>query len=150
MKNRISIVIFLLLISFNSWAQIGGDYNPTNPTDPGNPTQEYTLTLKSTPTNGGSFNVSSTNIAGGKTYTLRAYPNTDFAFVAWICNGDTLSKSTSYTYTMPFHDVEMTGAFIYSPSNPSDPNVITPKHKLTLKAIPTDGGSFNTSSTSVS
>lgn len=150
MKNRISIVIFLLLISLNSWAQIGGDYNPTNPTDPGNPTQEYTLTLKSTPTNGGSFNISSTNIAGGKTYTLRAYPNTDFAFVAWICNGDTLSKSTSYTYTMPFHDVEMTGAFIYSPSNPSDPNVITPKHKLTLKAMPTDGGSFNTSNASVS
>ena len=150
MKNRISIVIFLLLISFDSWAQIGGDYNPTNPTDPGNPTQEYTLTLKSTPTNGGSFNITSTNIAGGKTYTLRAYPNTDFAFVAWICNGDTLSKSTSYTYTMPFHDVEMTGTFVYSPSNPSDPNVITPKHKLTLKAVPTDGGSFNTSSTSVS
>ena len=150
MKSRISLAIFLLLMHLCSWAQIGGDYNPTNPSDPGNPTQEYTLTLKATPTNGGSFNTTSTNIAGGKTYNLRAYPNTDFAFVAWLCNGDTLSKSSSYTYTMPYHDVEIIGVFTYSPSSPSDPNVIAQKYTLTLKATPSDGGSFNTTSAKVS
>ena len=150
MKNRISLAIFLLLISLYSWAQIGGDYNPTNPSDPGNPTQEYTLLLKATPSNGGSFNTSSTNLAGGKTYTLRAYPNTDFAFVAWLCNGDTLSKSSSYTYTMPYHDVEIIGVFTYSPSNPSDPNVVSQKYTLTMKATPSEGGSFNITSTRVS
>lgn len=150
MRNRISFAVFLLLAHLSSWAQIGGDYNPNNPSDPGNPTQEYTLTLKASPSNGGSFNTTSTNIAGGKTYNLRAYPNTDFAFVAWICNGDTLSKSSSYTYTMPYHDVEITGAFIYSPSNPSDPQEQAQKYTLTLKATPTEGGSFNTSSSRVS
>ena len=150
MKNRISFAIFLLLVHLSAWAQIGGDYNPNNPSDPGNPTQEYTLTLKASPSNGGTFNTTSTNIAGGKTYNLRAYPSTDFAFVAWICNGDTLSKSSSYTYTMPYHDVEITGAFIYSPSNPSDPQEQAQKYTLTLKASPTDGGSFNTSSSRVS
>lgn len=150
MKNRISLAIFLLLTHLCSWAQIGGDYNPTNPSDPGNPTQEYTLSLKATPSNGGSFNTTSTNIAGGKTYTLRAYPSTDFAFVAWLCKGDTLSKSSSYTYTMPYHDVEIIGVFTYSPSNPSDPNVVAQKYTLTLKATPLDGGSFNTTSTKVS
>lgn len=150
MKNRISLAIFLLLMSLYSWAQIGGDYNPSNPSDPGNPTQEYTLTLKATPSNGGSFNTTSTNLAGGKTYTLRAYPSTDFAFVAWLCNGDTLSKASSYTYTMPYHDVEIIGVFTYSPSNPSDPNVVAQKYTLTMKATPTEGGSFNTNSTKVS
>ena len=150
MKNRISLAIFLLLISLYSWAQIGGDYNPSNPSDPGNPTQEYTLSLKATPSNGGSFNTTSTNLAGGKTYTLRAYPSTDFAFVAWLCNGDTLSKSSSYTYTMPYHDVEIIGVFTYSPSNPSDPSVIAQKYTLTMKATPSEGGSFNTTSTKVS
>lgn len=150
MKNRISLAIFLLLMHLCAWAQIGGDYNPTNPSDPGNPTQEYTLTLKASPTNGGSFNTTSTNIAGGKTYNMRAYPSTDFAFVAWLCNGDTLSKSSSYTYTMPYHDVEIIGVFTYSPSSPSDPNVVAQKYTLTLKATPSDGGSFNTSSTKVS
>ena len=150
MKNRISLAIFLLLMSLYSWAQIGGDYNPSNPSDPGNPTQEYTLSLKATPSNGGSFNTASTNLAGGKTYTLRAFPSTDFAFVAWLCNGDTLSKSSSYTYTMPYHDVEIVGVFTYSPSNPSDPNVVAQKYTLTMKATPTEGGSFNTTSTKVS
>lgn len=150
MKNRISLAIFLLLMHLCAWAQIGGDYNPTNPSDPGNPTQEYTLTLKASPTNGGSFNTTSTNIAGGKTYNMRAYPSTDFAFVAWLCNGDTLSKSSSYTYTMPYHDVEIIGVFTYSPSSPSDPNVVAQKYTLTLKATPSDGGSFNTTSAKVS
>lgn len=150
MKNRVSLAIFLLLMHLCAWAQIGGDYDPTNPLDPGNPTQEYTLTLKASPTNGGSFNTTSTNIAGGKTYNLRAYPSADFAFVAWLCNGDTLSKSSSYTYTMPYHDVEIIGVFTYSPSSPSDPNVVAQKYTLTLKATPSDGGSFNTSSAKVS
>lgn len=145
MKTRISLAIFLLLMIFYSWAQIGGDYNPTNPSDPGNPTQEYTLSLKATPSNGGSFNTTSTNLAGGKTYTLRAYPSTEFAFVAWVCDGDTLSKSSSYAYTMPYHDVEIIGVFAYSPSNPSDPNVGIPKYTLTMKATPSEGGSFNIS-----
>lgn len=150
MKNRISIAVFLLLMHLGSWAQIGGDYNPTNPSDPGNPTQEYTLSLKAMPSNGGSFNTTSTNIVGGKTYQLRAYPSSDFAFVAWLCNGDTLSKSSSYTYTMPYHDVEIIGMFTYSPSNPSDPNVVAQKYTLTMKATPSEGGSFNVTSTKVS
>lgn len=150
MKNRISLAIILLLINLYSWAQIGGIYNPTKSSNSGNPTQEYTLTLKATPSNGGSFNTTSTNLAGGNTYTLRAYPSTDFAFVAWLCNGDTLSKSSSYTYTMPYHDVEIIGEFTYSPSNPSDPNVVAQKYTLTIKATPSDGGSFNTTSTKVS
>lgn len=150
MKNRISLAVFLLLMSLYSWAQIGGDYNPDNPSDPGNQAQEYTLTVKATPANGGSFNATSVNVAGGKTYSLRAYPSTDFAFVAWLCDGDTLSKSSSYTYTMPYHDVEIIGVFIYSPANPSDPNVGSKKYTLTMKATPSEGGSFNTASTKVS
>lgn len=150
MKNRISLAIFLLLMHLCSWAQIGGDYNPTNPSDPGNSTQEYTLSLKATPSNGGSFNTTSTNLAGGKTYTLRAYPSTEFAFVAWLCNGDTLSKSSSYTFTMPYHDVEIIGVFAYNPSNPSDPNVVAQKYTLTMKATPSEGGNFNTTSTKIS
>lgn len=150
MKNRISFAIFLLLMHLCSWAQIGVDYNPTNPSDPGNSTQEYSLSLKATPSNGGSFNTTSTNLAGGKTYTLRAYPSTEFAFVAWLCNGDTLSKSSLYTYTMPYHDVEIIGVFAYNPSNPSDPNVVAQKYTLTMKATPSEGGNFNTTSTKIS
>lgn len=150
MKSRLSLAIVLLVMSVYSWAQILGMYAPAGPSAPDDPIQEYTLSLKATPTDGGSFNTTHVSMAGGKTYNLRAYPSTDFVFVAWLCNGDTLSKSSSYTYTMPYQDVEITGVFAYNPSSPSDPDVATPKYMLTLKATPSDGGSFNTTSTKVS
>lgn len=145
MRNRIFFVLFLLLANLPSWAQIGGDYNPSNPSDPGTPKQKYTLTLKATPTDGGSFNTTSTKIVGGEKYNLRAYPNTDFAFVAWLCDGDTLSKVASYDYTMPSHNVDITGVFAYRPSSPSDPQEQALKYQLSLVAEPANGGSFNIS-----
>lgn len=145
MKSRISLAVFLLLMSLYSWAQIGGDYNPSNPSDPGNPTQEYTLTLKASPTNGGNFNTASTSLAGGQKFTLLAFPSTDFVFVAWLCDGDTLSTDSLYTYTMPYHDVEIVGTFTYSPSNPSDPQEQALKYQLSLTATPMNSGSFNIS-----
>lgn len=145
MRNRISIAIFLILLWGPSWAQIGGDYNPTNPSDPGTPVQKYTLKLKSVPTDGGSFNTSETKVSVGEKYNLRAYPNTDFTFVAWLCEGDTLSKSASYDYVMPAHNVEITGVFTYSPSSPSDPQEPVLKYQLSLVAKPMNSGSFNLS-----
>lgn len=143
MKNRIFLAVFLFLIHQYSWAQIGGDYNPTNPSDPGTPVQKYTLTLKATPTDGGSFNTSTTKVAVGELYNLRAYPNTDFAFVAWLCNGDTLSKSASYNYVMPAHNTDITGVFVYRPSSPSDPQEQALKYQLSLTSEPMNSGSFN-------
>ena len=143
MRHRISIAIFLILLGLPSWAQIGGDYNPANPSDPGTPVQKYTLTLKATPTDGGSFNTTNTKVSIGENYNLRAYPNTDFTFVAWLCDGDTLSKSASYNYVMPAHNVEITGVFTYKPSNPSDPQDPVLKYQLSLVAEPVNSGSFN-------
>ncbi len=143
MKRRISIAIFLSIMSLCSRAQIGGDYNPSNPSDPGTPVQKYTLTLKAVPTEGGSFNSSEIKVAVGERYNLRAYPNSSFDFVAWICNGDTLSRLASYDYVMPAHNEEITGVFAYNPSSPSDPREQPLKHQLSLVAQPVNSGSFN-------
>ena len=112
MKHKIYLsALLLLLMHLPGLAQIGGDYNPTNPGDPGTPVLKYTLTLKGSPTEGGSFSVTSTKVSVGENYNIRAYANTDFVFVAWICDGDTISKSASYNITMPDHNVEITGVF---------------------------------------
>jgi hypothetical protein len=124
-------------------AQIGGDYNPNNPGDPGNPVLQYTLTLKAIPTDGGYFSVTSTRVYVNEQYNIRAYPNSDYAFVAWICDGDTISKSASYNITMPAHDVEITGVFKYNPSSPGDPQEQALKYQLSLRAEPVNSGSFN-------
>lgn len=146
MKNRISLAIFLLSTFLPALAQIGGDYNPESPSDPGVPVQKYTLSLKATPEGGGSFNTATTEVKIGENYNLRAYPNSDFAFVAWICDGDTLSKSASYSYVMPSHDVEITGVFVYCPDSPADPQQEALKYQLSIVAEPANSGSFNFSS----
>lgn len=143
MKNRISLAIFLLSTFLPALAQIGGDYNPESPSDPGVPVQKYTLSLKATPEGGGSFNTATTEVKIGENYNLRAYPNSDFAFVAWICDGDTLSKSASYSYLMPSHDVEITGVFVYCPDSPADPQQEALKYQFSIVAEPANSGSFN-------
>ena len=143
MKNRISLAIFLLSTFLPTLAQIGGDYNPESPSDPGLPVQKYTLSLKATPEGGGSFNTASTEVKIGENYNLRAYSNSDFAFVAWVCDGDTLSKSASYSYVMPSHDVEITGVFVYCPGSPADPLQEALKYQLSMVAEPANSGSFN-------
>ena len=143
MKNRIFFAVFLLLTHLGAWGQIGGDYNPSNPSDPGTPIQKYTLTLNATPSGGGSFNTTSTKVAVGESYNLRAYPNSDYNFVAWLCDGDTISKSASYNYVMPAHNVDITGVFVYNPNSPSDPEDQPLKYQLSLTASPMNSGSFN-------
>lgn len=143
MKNRILFAVFLLLTHLGIWGQIGGDFNPTNPSDPGTPIQKYTLTLNATPSGGGSFNTTSTKVAVGENYNLRAWPNSDYNFVAWVCNGDTISKLASYNYVMPAHNVDITGVFVYNPQSPSDPDEQPLKYQLSLTASPMNSGSFN-------
>lgn len=144
MRNKLYLLALLLvLMHLPILAQIGGGYDPSNPGDPGTPVLKYTLTLKAIPTDGGSFSVTSTKVYVGENYNIRAYPNTDFVFVAWICDGDTISKSASYNITMPDHDVEIIGVFEYNPSNPADPYEQALKYQLSLRAEPMNSGSFN-------
>ncbi|MDY2942480.1 MAG: leucine-rich repeat protein [Paludibacteraceae bacterium] len=149
--KKVFIALCLLCLYVVAWGQIGGDYDPESPSDPGTPVKTYALTLNATPSNGGSFNTTAVRLESGETYTIRAYPNTDYRFIAWLCEGDTLSKSTGYTYTMPAHDVRITGVFEYHPVSPSDPQQpdTTRKYQLFISASPANGGSFNISNAKV-
>ena len=146
--KKIALFLSFIWISFLGFAQLGGgDFDPGNPGDPGSSgslTPRYTLTLRATPSNGGSFNTTSVQVLERSSYTIRAYPSTDFRFVAWVSSsGDTLSRSQSYTYTMPSHNVEITGVFVYVPSNPSDPTEQPFNRVLSVSAQPSNAGSFN-------
>lgn len=143
MKHLLFLVIFLSVFPMCLLAQVGGDYDPANPSDPGTPT--FMLSLEATPKAGGGFNKSSLRLREGETCNLLAYPNSDYVFVAWLCKGDTLSKSPSFTYTMPNHKETLTGVFAYDPANPSDPQEQALKYQLSLVAEPMNSGSFNIS-----
>lgn len=140
------LFILALLVS----ASMRGQYNPTNPTEPGVPTNRYTLTLQATPSNAGSFNVSSgTSYTVGTNISLRAYTNTNFTFSGWELDGEVVSTSSSFTYTMPAKNVKLVAHYKYNPSNPSEPPqpVSPPKYStLQLAASPSAAGYFNISS----
>lgn len=141
---------YLLVVLTLLWGvSIHAQYNPSNPPEPG---LYYTLTLKCSPDNAGSFNISDvTTCAQGSTISLRAYANTGFKFIGWKDGDKTISTNSSFTYTMGNHDTTLIAHFEYNPNNPAEPNQpnlpnLPVYSNLYLSASPSDGGSFNISS----
>lgn len=137
---RYILFILALLMSVS----MRGQYNPTNPADPG---VYYTLTLQASPSGAGSFNISTnTSYTEGATINLRAYTNSNFSFKGWEQDGEVISTSSSFTYTMPAHHVKLIAHYDYNPGNPADPSEPNSYSTLLLKASPANGGYFNISS----
>lgn len=122
MKNRIYLVMFLLSAVLPIWAQIGGDYNPDSPSDPGTPVLKHQLTIRAVPEDGGSFNLTDRRLAVGSSTSLSAYTSTDFVFKQWLIGDSVVSESQNMKFVMPDHDVELVGQFEYNPANPANPN----------------------------
>lgn len=121
MKNRIFFAVSLLLMHLCCRAQIGGDYNPANPSDPQGPVLSYQLSLVAKPANSGSFNLSNERLAVGSSNSLRAYTKTGFVFKHWMIGDSILSTNQNMDFVMPAHDVQIVGQFEYNPANPANP-----------------------------
>ena len=137
---------FLFLLALLISVSMRGQYNPTNPAEPG---AYYTLALQATPSGSGSFNISTTtNYSEGTNVTLRAYANSNFKFVAWEYEGEVVSTTPSFTYTMPAKNVKLIAHFKYDPSSPAEPTEpdIPVYSTLTLTTSPSNSGYFNISS----
>lgn len=143
-------ILFMLALIVS--VSVRGQYNPTNPAEPGVPGVSYTLTLSMTPSGAGSFNINMvTSYTAGTNVNLRAYSNTGFSFEAWEENGEVISTSSTFTYTMSARNSNITARYQYSPSNPSEPSEPVMPEKpeystLTLVCNPASSGSFNISS----
>lgn len=143
-------ILFMLVLGMS--ANMWGQYNPTNPAEPGAPETTYTLTLSADPSGGGSFNLNTTtSYVAGSTVNLRAYSASNFSFVSWEEDGEIISNTANFTYTMPAHDVSLIAHYNYTPSSPAEPNEpdipVKPVYSnLYLTASPAAGGSFNISS----
>ena len=136
------LFILALLTSVN----MRGQYNPTNPAEPG---VYYTLTLQATPSNGGSFNIgTTTSYSEGTNINLRAYTNSNFQFTAWEQDGEVISTSASFTYTMPAKNVKLIAHYRYNPDSPSEPTEpdLPVYSTLYLSSSPAAGGYFNINS----
>ena len=139
--NRYVILLLSCLLCANMW----GQYNPANPAEPG--ASPWKLTLRALPSDAGSFNVSSvTKRATGEIVFLRAYTNNSFVFKAWEDEeGNVLSTTASFSYTMPAKHVTLTARYTYGPSNPSEPSEPVKYVTVDFSASPSEGGSVSPS-----
>lgn len=100
-------------------------FDPGNPSEPVVGVQKKMLYLESDPEDACSFNTASgeKREVGSQVY-LRAYPNEFFHFERWEVNGETVSSSISFYYTMPSEATTVTAVFsevAYDPDSPGEP-----------------------------
>lgn len=136
---RIMLLAVMLIMSIAGL----GQYNPTNPAEPG---VYYTLTLKCIPENAGSFNIATkTTQSQGVGVNLRAYTNTGFKFVAWEENGKQISSDALYNFTMHGYNTTLIARYEYDPSSPSEPSQPNlPKYAtLDISVSPKNSASLN-------
>ena len=138
---RILLLAVMLILGITAY----GQYNPSNPAEPG---VYYTLTLKCFPENAGSFNIGTvTTQSQGVGVNLRAYANTGFKFIGWEERGNQISTDASYNFTMRGYNTTLVAKFEYdpnSPSEPSQPNL--PKYAtINIGVSPDNSGTLNIS-----
>ncbi len=132
---------------------IGEDYNPTSPGNPGQtedvPTEQtYRLTAVANPSGTGYLSPSSpAGVKAGQRTYVSASANSGFVFINWTADGEEISASTDFYYTMPEHDVTLVANFRYDPASPGNPSPEEQKvkHPVTVRAIPSGAASVSPS-----
>lgn len=133
-RIRYLSLLLMLLCSAVAWAQ---EFNPTNPSEPGQLKRK--LTLRVSPTGAGSTSGSGM-ILPGQSVTVTASAYTGWVFVNWTdANGQQVSTSRSYTFTKGNRSETLTANFAFNPDGPSEPDELP--HRLTLQK--TEGGSVS-------
>ena len=148
----LSTSFYYTMPAYDVTVQARYEYNPSVPGNPAMPdtTTYYAFTATISPKGAGSLNLYSGKYAAGQSVSLRAYTNTGYYFSAWKNEyGETLSTSSSYTYTMPNQDTHLVAAYTYNPSVPANPDTVVPKYTVSVSCEPLGGGTFNTSYTTV-
>lgn len=127
------------------------EFDPTVPNNPSMPdtTSYYILTTAVSPLGAGSVNITNGRYATGSQVSMRASANTGYQFIGWQDEeGKSVNTSTSFTYTMPRHNAQLTALFSFDPSVPANPDPHAPSYTVTVACKPAGGGTFNTTSIS--
>ena len=98
-------------------------YDPTVPENPEMNGISRRVTITCKPSNSGTFNITNSKNAVGSKIQLSSYTNTGYKFLYWENeNGDTLSTSQTFYYTIPDKDSKVYGIFEFDPKAPESPN----------------------------
>jgi len=118
-------------------------YSPSNPDEPSQAVETAMVSVSSASSEGGYTNISGKKqYEIGSTVSLQAYNYSNFKFVNWTADGEIVSTSSSFRYTVS-RSVSIVAHFVYSPGNPAEPASAQLAHRLYLKSSPSEGGYFN-------
>lgn len=134
-RIRYLTLLWMLFCGIVGWAQ--DDFNPADPSEPGQLT--WKLILKASPTDGGSVSGGG-NFVSGTSVTVRASASSGWTFVNWTNEESMVVATTSsYTLTKAEKNETLTANFVFNPGGPGEPAELP--HRLTLVA--SDGGSVS-------
>lgn len=113
----LTVLVLFLMAVLPAAAQDG--FNPANPAEPGVP--PVALTLAAEPANGGRVSGGG-KYAPGTTVSVRATSNTGFTFSHWTdAEGNTVSETAAFSHIKGSAAEAFTAHFVYTPSDPSEP-----------------------------
>lgn len=108
------------------------DYDPSNPAEPVAPVSGHRLDFRVSPSGAGSISpASGSKYAAGAGVYLQASAYSNYIFENWTdAEGNIVSTSQRFTYTMPDAPSTLTANYRYSPSSPVDPGEATPTRNV--------------------
>ena len=122
MNNRLFLAVFSFLSLMPSWALGNNSILTNNLSAIAEDSDVYTLTLVSSPTDGGWFYNSTLQLAAGERHNVATNCNQDFVFINWTMGDSVLSTDKSFYFDMPAHDTLIVAHFEYNPVSPVNPN----------------------------
>ena len=122
MNSRLFLAVFSFLSLMPSWALGNNSILTNNLSAIAEDSDVYTLTLVSSPTDGGWFYNSTLKLAAGERYNVGTNCNQDFVFINWTMGDSVLSTDKSFYFDMPAHDTLIVAHFEYNPVSPVNPN----------------------------
>lgn len=95
-----------------------------NPVSPAEPAEVNIWRLKLAAGDGGTVRADNYNLKEGESTTVTAYTNSGYVFEGWYCDGEKISETASFTYTMGEGNVTLEARFEFMPGNPAEPGQI--------------------------
>lgn len=117
-------------------------YTPGNPAEPVTPDKYAYVYASALPSGGGSVSGGG-RYAVGATVTLNASTSSNYTFVSWTKDGETLGTSTRLSYKVAEEGNNVVANFRYTPGNPAEPSAPATTYRLSLSCAPSAGGSVS-------
>lgn len=116
-------------------------FTPANPNEPSEPSTTLYYRLGLNATQGCTVSGAGRYLAGTKVY-VSASVESGYNFFGWTnSNGERVSSSTYFSYTMPVDGDTLTANCVFNPSVPTEPGDPILKHNVTVAC--SDGGYYS-------